>query len=485
MLLHSGEESFIVMKTRPDLRKGFLSTSGTLKPGNQVIPQNKTRFRSTKSRQNHSERCKMRFDLRIITASSSLVFWAILRYIEQRQWWTLRLKLSCWIPGRTLLFVTLLAAVLTLLNVIEIYDIALIETRAAVASLATGFALIMLRILIPLADSRSYIKLRWKAWTGPSRTGIAPAMSRYLGNRRDWQSLASTSRGTSLHPVEAFPWLTSLWSRGIAFDPTELLKARLRADEEANEFWVPRSTVKSNVYAPFEDGRPISLLWGSDLGFLARCSRGIMAVPTPLLNFQPKLKNGVDGRPICLAHGILARNKGLEPQNLVCNLQSPASFREFEENSALWPRPSKTLRSFYRTEMQKSYSGLGSSYVTVATELALLIADSDSNVVADWLDQGLEHQELHLNNDVAALGASVDDLSLLYRGQHVAMLVSLSEHRLGNRIRPELMVFRALCAQEGLQNLPPWLANPAMIERLAEETERFGDPGMRLITAMV
>lgn len=424
-------------------------------------------------------------DLRIIGTCSALLFWAIFRYVESRQWWTLRLRLSCWTPSRALLIFSIATTILTVLDISDYYDVTDLSTRAALGLLVTGTAFLVLRILLPLTESRVYVTVRWKAWTGPSRTGVAPAMTRYLGGREDWQSLTSICRGLSLHPIEAFSHWTSPLVTGIIYDPCELLKSRLRMDEEADEVWVPRSEAKAGAFAPFEPGQSVSLLWGQDLGFIPRCSRGILAVPTSLLNFQPRLKNGVDGRPLCLAHGILARNKGLEPHQLVCNLQTQNSIREFEENSALWPRPSKTLRSFYHDEMSKSFSGLGTSYVIAATELALLIADSDLMTVTDWLDKQLEHQDLYLNNQAAALGASADDLSRLYRGQYAAMLVSLSEHKPGVKIRPEITVFKALCAHEGLRDLPSWMSDPLMIERASEETRTLGSRGLRLVEAAI
>lgn len=427
----------------------------------------------------------MFFNLRIIGVCSGLILWATLRYIESRAWWTLRLRISCWIPGYSLLLGSVVATFLTFRDITAIYDVTHLATRATIALLTTSSAYFALRFLLPLAESRVYVTLRWKAWTGPSRTGIAPPMARYLGSREDWQSLRSTCHGLTLHPVEAFPHFASLFTRGIPYDPSELLKARLRMDDEADLVWAPQSEVKVGVFAPIEQNQPVSLLWGRQLGFIPRCSRGIIAMPISLLDFRPRLKNGVDGRPICLAHGILARNKGLEPHRLVCNLRTQPRIRTFEENSLLWPRPSKTLRSFYNAEMHKSFSGLGDSFVLAATELALLIADSNPSNLADWLDGNLEHQDLHLNNHIGAIGAGIDDLQRLYHGQYVAMLVSLSEHKPGIRIRPELSVFKALYAHERLEGLPTWLSHPSMAERVSEEERILGHRGMRLVEAAV
>ncbi|EXJ94184.1 hypothetical protein A1O1_02577 [Capronia coronata CBS 617.96] len=425
------------------------------------------------------------FGLRLLALCSVCLATAALGYIEQQQWWTLRLSISWLLNGWLLLAVTLAATIQLAGDIATSYDHTLLPTRATLGTIVIGVSFLIFRLLLPLAQNSDYLHLRWKAWTGPSRTGIAPSVTRYLGDVRDWQSLASVCQGMELHPVETSLNWAGHFTGGIPYDPTELLTARLKMDEESGGVWVPRSPSKVGVYAPAEAGHSVSLLWGEELGFMRRCSRGIVAVPRPLLTFHPKLKNGVDGRPLCLAHGILARNKGLAPYRLACNLQTPSRLRSFEENSSLWPRPAKALRSFYNAELSKAFSGLGGTFVCAATELALLLADAKPAIVADWLDAHLEQQDLLLNNRAAALGASPDDLAQLYRGQYITMLVSLSEHKAGIRTRPEITVFRALCAAEGRRDLPAWLNEPTMMERALAETHHLGARGLRLVEAAV
>lgn len=425
------------------------------------------------------------FGFRLLLLCALCISAAGIGYIEQQQWWTLRFSISRFLNGWLLLAITLGVTIQLMIDIVRVYNDALVATRAMLAMIVIGTSFFMFRVLLPLAQNSDYIRLRWKAWTGPSRTGIAPRMTRYLGEESDWRSLASISKNIRSHPVE----ISLSWSRaffgGISYDPTDLLNARLGEDEKTGTTWTPRSESKAGVYAPAGIEDSVSLLWGENLGFIRRCSRGIMAVPRPLLNFHPTLKNGVDGRPLCLAHGILARNKGLEPYRLVCNLQTPSRLRIFEENSSLWPRPAKTLRSFYHAEMSKAFSGLGEAFVCVATELALLLADAQAAIVADWLDAHLEQQDLSLNNQAAALGASTGDLDQLYRGQYVAMLVSLSEHQVGFRARPELLVFGALSTAEGRSDFTEWLNVPSMRERALQERAQLGVRGMRLVEAAV
>ena len=154
------------------------------------------------------------------------------------------------------------------------------------------------------------------------------------------------------HPVEAYTKYVLPFNDGVAFDPTDLLKARAA---KKDDLWTSKSGEKRFVYRPSQPDQPVSLLWGECSGFGARCSRSIIAVPRGLVKVWPRLGQGVDSRPIVLVHGILARNKGLEPASLVCHLKKKFSLRVFEENSSFWPRPSKTLRGLYREEFAKTF----------------------------------------------------------------------------------------------------------------------------------
>ena len=332
-----------------------------------------------------------------------------------------------------------------------------------------------------LVNSRGYRKLRWQAWSGPSRTGIPPSFACYIGNQEDWEALEFSLGARQTHAVEAYVKYASPFRLGVASDPTDLLKARAAENDNS---WIPKSGEKEFVYRPSESDQSVSLLWGECSGFRARCSRGIIAVPRALLKVWPRLRQGVDGRPVCLAHAILARNKGLEPASLVCNLEKKLSFRIFEENSAFWPRPSKTLRGLYREEFARAFSLLGDSYVSAATELALLLADVPAPLIEDWLQGRMEHQDLELNRKAADSGASLQDLARLYRGHYAAMLVSLSLHRRGLRLRPELSVYDALCASEGVEK-SAWARELWATQSKAEELEQCGSCVRALVDAIV
>lgn len=159
-------------------------------------------------------------------------------------------------------------------------------------------------------------------------------------------------------------------------------------------------------------------------------------------------------------------------------------YRNFEQNSVFWPYPAKTLRSLFRRECRHYFSSLGDAFVTVATELALLLTDAPVGVAEDWLDARLEHQDLELNNEAYVLGAQRQELELLYRGQYAAMLVSLSAHRVGVRIRPEMLVYEAACKRVGAI-LGTWAMSADMETRRQRELEVLGPRVVPLIEAVV
>jgi hypothetical protein len=134
--------------------------------------------------------------------------------------------------------------------------------------------------------------------------------------------------------------------------------------------------------------------------------------------------------------------------------------------------------------MDKAFSLLGESYVTAATELALLLVDLDHGVIEWWLDRSFEHQDLDLNRMVYDHGAGAQDLDRLYRGHYAAMLVSLSFASQRPNIRPELAVFEAVCMLESVM-VPDWLSSPAMEARREAETQAYGPSLQRIIHALI
>ena len=421
----------------------------------------------------------------ILLASGLLLLgWRCLMLLEERNFWTVRLKIALYyehfvIPYLLLLLLAVLKSIRQESNNTWRNDDILLQPVISFLALSiSAFSLYY------LAESRTYRKLRWKAWSGPSRTGIPPRYLRYIGNREDWLALSKLVARASLHPVEKFAALVSPSEGGIVPDPTELLKQRDNIQKEELSMWTRRSENNSDLYKPLEGGVSVSLLWGTHQGFRHRCSRGIISVPRSLLISSPRSTEGLDTRPINLACAILSRNKGLEPSSLICNLEKNNAFRVFEEGSRFWPRPAKTRRSQYRDIFTRMFSLLGEQYVAAATELALLVSDIPSKVLEDWLSGTMEQQDIDLNHKAAQNGAPPADLARLYRGQYAAMLVSLSLHNIGGRIRPEILVYGAVCTLEGTA-LAPWVLSSEMSTRRAQELQHFGDGVQAMIRAVV
>lgn len=419
----------------------------------------------------------------IVSTIAIWISWRLLIILEKRDHWTLRLRLA--LTYEYILVPYIFGILILVLKVCRVVSSIFLQHQqvfwqSLTVALACGACIYL---VWHLNESRAYRRLRWKAWTGPSRTGIPPALVGYLGSKEDWVALEASMSPIAPHPVEKFIKLASISSAGIASDPTDLLKARAHIDSENETLWIPRSDNRSLVYQPISPDQSASLLWGAVSGFQARCSRGIIAIPRTLLTSSPRLKGGLDGRPVCLAYAIVARNKGLEPASLICSLEKKGLFRIFEENSLFWPRPSKTLRSRYREEIAQTFSLLGASFVTAVTELALLLADVPATLIEDWLNGCMEHQDVTLNREAADSGASSTDLARLYRGHYAAMLVSLSLHQSGLRLRPELLVYDAVCAAEGVER-PAWAAAPWAEKRRKEEDEQCGSNVIRLIEAV-
>ncbi|ETW77853.1 hypothetical protein HETIRDRAFT_326183 [Heterobasidion irregulare TC 32-1] len=322
--------------------------------------------------------------------------------------------------------------------------------------LATASSLTVFRYAWPAWRNRHYCRNRWFAWTGPSRTGIDPVLVPLIEGTNHWQSLAESAPIRNLQRAPQGSLLKSTTS------PSE--KQPIPVSTLASV--TPSSLINGvGLYAPVVPSQAASLLWGSHLGFAPRVSRGILGVPQRLLTSHPLTESGHNGQAMCLAHGILGRNKGLEPMRFILRLD----IGKLEEKSVQWPRPSKVLRSYYKKEMDAAYGGLGINYVNAATELALLLADSSQGLIEDWLLARMEHQDYELNREACRLGAPDDDLRLLYLLSYGAMLVSLSAHNIGHRFRPEITLFVTYWQTHKADPLPQWVMSEAMQSRIHQE----------------
>ncbi|KAF9503211.1 hypothetical protein BS47DRAFT_1490477 [Hydnum rufescens UP504] len=369
----------------------------------------------------------------------------------------------------------------------------------SVLALATASSLVVFRYAWPAWRNRHFCENRWAAWTGPSRTGIAPELVGKIGIPRnggiqsplidaDPTELLKVSLDSPSPPatttekgrlnyfnpflrrrndLEAGLSLSPLAdSHSTLNDPNNLNTTAANGTNPPSGSPAPRS-LPPGVFPPVTPGKSVSLLWGEFLGFSRRVSRGVLSIPSRLLVSQPVTDAGHNGQAMCLMHGVFGRNKGLAPWTFILKL----SVQKFEENSVQWPRPAKVLRGYYEKEIEVSYGGLGEAFVKAATEMALLFADSRPRLVKDWFEQVMEQQDLSLARQAYQFGATDKELSLLYRLSYAAMLVSLACHTYGRKKRPEITVFKTYYALnlETLGPLPAWVSTAEIQMRVAEE----------------
>ncbi|KJA21929.1 hypothetical protein HYPSUDRAFT_41535 [Hypholoma sublateritium FD-334 SS-4] len=417
-----------------------------------------------------------------------VLIWKTSDYLENQHFWTLCLRFSTiehrfTVPSIIVIWIVMIYAFLVQLPP-SVHNFRLSIGLVLIA----GILLTLLRYVLPAHNNRGYLRLRWKAWSGPSRTGIRAELVPYIGDREDWEhleALVARAQGTiTMYPVERFSRFSFGTPQPILSDPTTILMALASTDNNNHNPWIAQGKTQQGIFQPIIPGKPVSLLWGEFNGFQRRCSRGIISAPKYLLSPYPTLADGVDARGLCLAAGILARNKGLNPASIICNLHDKGMIDIFEQQSVFWPRPAKTLRSIFTRECKHYYSGLGNMFVSVATELALLLTDVPAEIAEDWLNAHLEHQDLELNNTAYTFGARPQELELLYRGQYAAMLVSLSLHRIGIRIRPEVLVYDAVCRSLGV-GTGTWGACADMESRRQRELDVLGPRVIPLIEAII
>lgn len=162
--------------------------------------------------------------------------------------------------------------------------------------------------------------------------------------------------------------------------------------------------------------------------------------------------------------GILGRNKGLKPENLVFNMNRTLS-TQLENDSAWYPRPSKALRSYYQKLLEDIYGGLGTPFVSVAMEFSLILMDASTTAVASWLQAGCERQSIQVNEDLKSHGATDEELRAHYESSYVSMIISINnmkdekvgQHNHGKAqvVRPEIICLGLLLKARGRPK-PVW-----------------------------
>jgi len=416
--------------------------------------------------------------LAVLTAFAQGLVTALINMTESSNSWTFRFRLAkvehwWW---------TMVTILLTISLVLDVLSFASGNSNDAVSILVIALTtfLSLVRYLLPAWRSRHFLRNRWLAWAGPSRTAILRNTKAYCGGKRDWKKLASSVKdapGNAL-PSDNYGWHL-LPLTGIRRNPTDILNA-------VNTQTLPALSGETTfIYDDGqEDSETVSLLWGPFLGFVPQVSRSVSSVPTGLLKSQPDTTEGYAGEGFALGLGILGRNKGLRPKELVFNMTGRVSI-SLEQRSTWRPRPAKTLRSYYHRTLEAIFGGLGESYVLAAVELCLLLMDADHHAVTEWLKAACEHQSYQINQELVKLGATAQELDAHYRSSYVSMIMSLNSmkdkllgyrnHLSSQAKRPDLICLGLLLLAEGKPK-PLWWNMPVIdAYRRAEKEHLDGD----------
>ena len=357
----------------------------------------------------------------------------------------------------------------------------------AVLALSSATFLAIVQYTLPAWQHRHYIRTRWLAWTGPSRTTIRKEKEHFCGNAPQWQRLVDLHANdlARLQPTPSDYYGWRIWPvGGISHDPTDILSFTSSDSSPLSD--TEKSQHPVGVYYNADDAADkVSLLWGPNQGFRRVISRAVSSMPLGLLKSSPVTTDGYDGKGLTKAMGILGRNKGIQPWKLV--FRSDSILSSHMESSSTWsPRPTKVLRSFYKATMQAQYGGLGDGYVNATVELALIMADMPHWASDKWLKEGLEHQSLGTNIFLAeqalvaaTAGERHDALLAHYESSYSSMILSLTymNSNMKNRRdskavelgRPDLLCLGILLKARGSSE-PSWWNSRAV--RQAREKER-------------
>jgi hypothetical protein len=204
-------------------------------------------------------------------------------------------------------------------------------------------------------------------------------------------------------------------------------------------------------------------------------------MPANLLKSKPFTNEGYAGEGLCLAMGILGRNKGLRPWQLVFKVDKATS-TSLEGGSAWSPRPAKTLRSYYQKTLDNIYGGLGPNFVSAAVELSLILMDADEPAIAAWLRAGCEHQSFEINKALLANDATAAELKAHYESSYVSMIISLNnmkDKQLGRHNhdsalakRPDIICLGLLLKARG-ERQPAWWNDKVFNDYRADEKKHL------------
>ncbi|KAG5650047.1 hypothetical protein H0H81_000954 [Sphagnurus paluster] len=377
---------------------------------------------------------------------------AFVTQCEAARWWTIRF----WILQYEHVWWTSVVVMLSTSLALEIaYIIQTGQGESAVLLLTSAsVGVVTYRYLATSWAQAKFRKAYWLAWTGRSRTRVQDHLVTSLS-----VETREVRRAARLAPVGHVEWgaafLGGAWGR-LSVDPIDVLQilagrkdckeSEERFDDIQDRTARPsgEQTVFGFVYPSLEGGggsvAGTSLLWaGKHSLFAPRVSRAVDSIDGEMWRRIAESDGSYNLRWAALAHGILGRNKGLNPFVLeAAGLASEEEIVSFEKMSSLGPRRAKTKRSIVRQHMNNVYGVFGDKYCIMVTELALLLEDVGEVQVAEWLRGECEHQDWQL---ACTEGRDPASGRVLYRLSYVAMLASLNfGPGPDGYVRPELLV---------------------------------------------
>ena len=434
--------------------------------------------------------------LAVLTSLLQGLVTTIVAIAEDQDMWTFRFRIArfehwWWTVISTLLAVSFVLIVLSFLSGNN-------NDSLGVLALSTATMIAIVRYALPAWRNREYIENRWLAWTGNSRTAVKAIYKDMCGDSTLWRKMAEAHTKNKIVSPPSDAWGFALRPpKGLWQDPTALL-GKFGKNERNWAYRPSDGSVWPSGPCIYDDGleaetNQVSLLWGEDEGFRRRVSRGINSMPAGLLASRPFTVDGYNGEGLCLAFGLLGRNKGLRPAQYVFDVEdklkkeqgitrdrSKTRITAELENSSTWsPRPNKVMRSYYAKAIDEQYGTLPEDFRNVATEISLIFLDIQEIPLRTWLCNKLDQQSMDVNKLMSARPTPVitrpkatpTQLHTLYRASYTSMVLSLNyfapsgttsitRTNSASPVRPDLICFALL-----------WLADHAV--RLDPTTERY------------
>ncbi|KAF9429708.1 hypothetical protein BGZ76_001133 [Entomortierella beljakovae] len=329
---------------------------------------------------------------------------------------------------------------------------------ATILLLAAEVGIVIFVYVVQGTLHSEYRHILWLAWTGKSRTGCdlpdGAKMRDILSSSN--HSLNVLSKGIRYESKVDLPGYGSLFSTKIKKDLTTVLRNTKQTDKktapEVFGFIESHASTRKYVYPQHRiDQSKVSILWGGvncDL-FSIRASRGITGYTLERIRSSFSLINVDEMKWMFVAGGIVSRNKGLYPKDLIYGLNAEAMLTDEVETTSKWrPRPSKTSRSKYAEESGTQFSGLGPSFCAAVVEIALLMQDIPNNVLIKALKGNVEQQSSRKMWQVRELIDSIKLQDAMYVCQYMTLCAKLNWYG-QNNTRPDLLMGMMYASYKG------------------------------------